>query len=65
MNNFLSALIVAVLRAVLSNPAAMALIAELFRRVWEPRIIEPSKPNADDDAFIHSARDDGWGSEPE
>lgn len=60
----LVAVIVRTIVATLSEPGVLAGLLNAWRTATEPKIMQPSKPNEDDEGFIESAAADGWGSIP-
>ena len=55
MNDFLSKFVYAVVKALIDSGALT-----MLRQAMQEKIIEPSKQNEDDEAFIDSAHNDGW-----
>ncbi len=61
----LVAVIVRTIVATLSEPGVLAGLLDAWRTATEPRLMQPSKPNADDERFVEGATSDGWGSLPQ
>ena len=59
MDKFLTQLISALVKALLSPDVLPGLLA-LRRAMTTPQVVEPSKPNSDDDNFLRAAQADGW-----
>lgn len=60
----LVAVIVRTIVATLSEPGVLAGLFDAWRAAAEPRLIQPSKANEDDEKFVKGATADGWDSIP-
>jgi hypothetical protein len=58
MDGILPKLVYAIVKALIDSGALT-----LLRKAMEEKIIEASKPNEDDQAFVDSAHADGWGDD--
>lgn len=44
----------------LSEPGVLSGLIDAWRAAMEPKLVEASKPNKQDDAIIEQAKSDGW-----